>query len=116
MKLDGFPQKLASQTSQIASDFKSRDFKSRDADFKSLAMQDREGYKSCDQVGCARSRLDHGFQIQVPKLSKMTNSCKLGKCKLGNLDKALGPVPGPRNVEKIAQNRVLAPLGLITLV
>ena len=41
MKFDGFPKKLASQTSQIASDFKSRDFKSRDADFKSLAMQDR---------------------------------------------------------------------------
>ena len=40
MKFDGFAKKLASQTSQIASDFKSRDFKSRDADFKSLAMQD----------------------------------------------------------------------------
>ena len=36
----GFAKKLASQTSQIASDLKSHDFKSRDADFKSLAMQD----------------------------------------------------------------------------
>ena len=39
MKFNGFAKKLASQTSQIASDFKSHDFKSRDADFKSLAMQ-----------------------------------------------------------------------------
>ena len=37
-----FSKKLASQTSQIASDFKSHDFKSRDADFKSLAMQNSQ--------------------------------------------------------------------------
>ena len=39
MTFDGCLKKLASQTSQIASDFKSHDFKSRGADLKSLAMQ-----------------------------------------------------------------------------
>ena len=39
-EIQWFAKKLASQTSQIASDFKSHDFKSRDADFNSLAMQD----------------------------------------------------------------------------
>ena len=40
MAFDCFLKKLASQTSQIGSNFKSHDFKSRDADLKSLAMQD----------------------------------------------------------------------------